>query len=59
MEKHFQSIPPGEELRKLYEEILRYEQQLAGMKDMSHHERLISSKQSRLMSYAMRRKKPL
>jgi Ca-activated chloride channel family protein len=59
LEKHFQSMPPGEELKKLYEEILRYEQQLARIEEMSHHERLFSSKQSRSMSYSMRRKKPL
>jgi Ca-activated chloride channel homolog len=59
MEKHFQSIPPSEELKKLYEEILRYEQQLARMEDMPLETRRFSNKMSRSMSYSMRRKKPL
>jgi hypothetical protein len=58
MEKHFQNMPPTEELKKLYEEILRYERQLANIEELSNYEQLMTSKLSRSSSYLLRRKKP-
>lgn len=58
MEKHFQNMPPNEELKKLYEEILRYDQQLARMEDMPQHIQLLANKMGQSSSYNMRRKKP-
>ncbi len=58
MEKHFQNMPPSEELKKLYDSILQYEQQLAHYEDMSFLERSYMSKLSRMYSYSSKRKKP-
>lgn len=57
LEKHFQNMPPNEELKRLYEEILRYEQQLPDWKHMSEYEKQMDSKMSRSLSYRLRRKK--
>jgi hypothetical protein len=51
MEKHFQNMPPTEELKKLYEEILRYERQLANIEELPNYEQLMASKLSRSSSY--------
>ena len=57
MEQHFQTLPPSEELKKQYEEILRYERQMEEFDYMSQHDVAMAMKASRSQSYAMRRKK--
>ncbi len=58
IEKHFQNMPPNEELKKLYETILQYEQQLAGYEGMDHFQRAYVDKLNRMQSYSLKRKKP-
>ncbi len=57
MEQHFQTLPPSEELKKQYEEILRYERQIDDFDFMSQQDVSMAMKFSRSQSYAMRRKK--
>ena len=57
MEQHFQILPPTEELKKQYEEILRYELQMKNFDEMSHHDVAMAMKVGRSQSYNMRHKK--
>lgn len=57
MEQHFQILPPTEELKKQYEEILRYEQQMKKFDEMSHHDVAMAMKAGRSQSYNLRHKK--
>ena len=57
MEQHFQTLPPSEELKKQYEEVLRYERQIDDFDFMSQQDVSMAMKFSRSQSYAMRRKK--
>ena len=56
LEKHFQNMTPTEELKKQYEEVVRYEQLLPEMERMSQRQQRMVSKASRASSYASRRK---
>jgi Ca-activated chloride channel homolog len=57
LEKHFQTMPPNEELSRLYAQIIRYDAQIESMEHMSHSERSMSQKVYRNVAYMSMRKK--
>ncbi|MDX2303612.1 MAG: VWA domain-containing protein [Microscillaceae bacterium] len=57
LDTYFKIIVPGEELKKQYQQILDYEQQLEQMVYMSSTDYLMAQKTSRSESYKLRKKK--
>lgn len=57
IEAHFKSYSQTEELKKLYDYILDYENRLKQMETMSSHDYIMSQKQSRSYQYMSKRKK--
>lgn len=59
LEKHFQTLPPNEELSRLYAQIIRYDAQIESMEHMSHFELSMSHKIGRNAAYMSKRKKDM
>ena len=57
LETHFQLIPTDAELKKQYDTIIAYEQQLANMENMPQMDYMMAQKASRSMNYDLKRKK--
>lgn len=57
MEAHFKSYPQTEELKKLYQHIIDYENRLEDMEDMSNYDYMMTQKMSRSTQYMSKRKK--
>ena len=57
MDAYFKLMPPNEELKKQYEDIVNYGKQLEYMKEMSNNDYLVAQKMSRSASYKARKKK--
>ncbi|OJJ23612.1 VWA domain-containing protein [marine bacterium AO1-C] len=57
MDAYFKLMPPNEELKKQYEDIVNYGKQLENMKEMSQMDYLMAQKVGRSASYKARKKK--
>ncbi len=57
LDAHLKVFPPTEELKKLYQNILDYENNLKVMGEMSREDQLMSQKFSKMSSYSHKRKK--
>jgi len=57
MDAYFKLMPPNDELKKQYEDIVNYGKQLENMKEMSSVDYMMAQKVSRSASYKARKKK--
>lgn len=57
LDKHFQTMPPNDELSRLYAEIIRYDAQIEFLEQMSHTERSMSIKIGRNAAYLSKKKR--
>lgn len=59
LDKHFQTMPPNDELSRLYAEIIRYDALIESLEHMSQFDRSMSIKVGRNAAYMSKRKKDM